>query len=111
MNRQLVDSIIFLTTMATLLISSMYLPLTTSIAISLFISGGYLLTLGLAKFVKSYVVSAPSYYIMWGGMLIDIAIAFLLITYAFDLRIVVSIFLLMLIPLIILAHRVRTRAN
>jgi len=111
MDRQLLDSIIFLITIATLFISSMYLPLTTSIAISLFISGGYLLTLGLAKFVKSYVVSAPSYYIMWGGILIDIAIVFLLTTYALDLSIIVSIFLLLLVPLIILAYRVRTRAN
>jgi len=110
MNRQLLDSIIFLITIAILLILSMYLPLTMSIAISLFISGGYLLTLGLAKFVKSYVVSAPSYYTMWGGILIDIAIVFLLMTYAFDLRIIVSIFLLLLVPLIILAHRVRNQS-
>jgi len=110
MNRQLLDSVLFLIAVATLLISSIYLPLTTSIAISLFIAGGYVLTLGLMKIVKSYVVSAPSYYIMWGGILIDIAIVFLLTTYAFDLRIIISVFLLVLIPLIILAHRVGTKS-
>jgi len=111
MKKHVIDAIIILLAIIALLISSIYVSLQLSFSISFIIVGGYLLIFGATGKAKSYVTSAPSYYIMWGGVLIDIAIALLLISLALDIRVIIAVFLSILIPLIMISYKVSEKSK